>query len=173
MAAPLGKRKSPCARRGGGAAYEGAGSAMEARDLRWETLEALRASSKGRLKYFRHSDRDEVRLLGVGRQEPLSAVRLGAAARSRGLPRRYLRDAFLIRQNAFLLRISWKDAFLLWCCPPMPAGSWIGWPVRRPRWRHAPVVRPEESLLTQLRPLRRTQRPPARSPRRPHGVRPR
>uniref|UniRef100_A0A8C3M647 mRNA export factor GLE1 n=1 Tax=Chrysolophus pictus TaxID=9089 RepID=A0A8C3M647_CHRPC len=59
MAAPLGKRKSLCARWGGGAAYGGAGSAMQARDLRWETLEALRASSKGRLKYFRHSDGDE------------------------------------------------------------------------------------------------------------------
>eukprot|EP00076_Gallus_gallus_P046757 XP_415496.4 nucleoporin GLE1 isoform X2 [Gallus gallus] len=59
MAAPLGKRKSLCARRGSGAAYEGAGSAMQARELRWETLEALRASSKGRLKYFRHSDKDE------------------------------------------------------------------------------------------------------------------
>uniref|UniRef100_A0A8C2UE86 mRNA export factor GLE1 n=1 Tax=Coturnix japonica TaxID=93934 RepID=A0A8C2UE86_COTJA len=32
---------------------------MQGRDLRWETLEALRASSKGRLKYCRHSDRDE------------------------------------------------------------------------------------------------------------------
>lgn len=90
MAAPLGKRKWPCARRGGGAAYKGVGSAMEARDLRWETLEALRASSKGRLKYFRHSDRDEVRLLGPGRREPFSAVGLGGAARSRGSPLPFL-----------------------------------------------------------------------------------
>uniref|UniRef100_A0A8C9EUC5 mRNA export factor GLE1 n=1 Tax=Pavo cristatus TaxID=9049 RepID=A0A8C9EUC5_PAVCR len=58
MAAPLGKRKWLCGRRDGGAAYEGAGSTMQARDLRWETLEALRASSKGRLKYFHHSDED-------------------------------------------------------------------------------------------------------------------
>jgi len=110
MAAPLGKRKSLCARRGSGAAYEGAGSAMQARELRWETLEALRASSKGRLKYFRHSDKDEVRLPGSGggqRRAGGARGALGAAAY------RYLRDAFLIDQHAFLPRISWKDVFLL------------------------------------------------------------
>ncbi|XP_074779609.1 mRNA export factor GLE1 [Athene noctua] len=38
---------------------DAAGIAMEPRQLRWKTLEALRASSKGRLKYYRHWHQDE------------------------------------------------------------------------------------------------------------------
>jgi len=76
-------------RGGAGRSRRGGPGAMEARDLRWEALAALRTSSKGQLSYCRRWLRDEVRARcrrAPGRPRRLPrCLRGGCASREGGI----------------------------------------------------------------------------------------